>query len=48
MRPAGAALGARRASAAVLLYLFAGGVGLPVFTGFGYGVTHLTHALASA
>ncbi len=39
---AGAALGARRASAAMFLYLLAGGVGLPVFTGFGYGAAHLS------
>lgn len=39
---AGTTLGARRASAAMFLYLFVGGVGLPVFTGFSSGVAHLS------
>lgn len=38
---AGMALGTRRGGAAVLLYLLAGGLGLPVFAGFGFGAAHL-------
>jgi len=39
---AGACLGSKRGGASSLLYLLGGGLGLPVFTGFGAGIMHLT------
>ena len=39
---AGAALGARWGTAAVVVYLFAGAAGLPVFSGGASGLTHFT------
>jgi len=39
---AGMALGRRRGSGAVLLYLLGGALGLPVFTGFGSGLAYLS------
>ena len=39
---AGMALGKRRGTGSALMYLLAGGIGLPVFSGFGAGFTYIS------